>query len=456
MVLVPLPHRTPFYGLGASARLSMARVLPEGIPRETALVVGLISGSHVINHMYLVLFPPIMAILAAEFEVSLAALGVAMGVQAFVNTAFQLPYGYLADNYDRTLTLGLCLGLGALGTAILALAPTFEWLLVGQAILGIGIAGHHPSHYSLLADATPEAHRGRAFSVHGFAGNLGFAAPPVVIVGVMALPGLGWRHAFGLIAVVGALYGLVACVVLARRVSNDVTRPNVSERTPATADGTSESLVAGWRTRFVSGGREILETPAILALGVLAMVASTAHWGVTSYVVVLLEEGYGVASGTASLTLTAMFVTGAAFILVGGDLADRFTPGPILTGAYLLVTVFVLALASFALGPLAAVVAAVLAGSVGSLGTPAKDKLADVLSARADLGRNFAIVTIGIMVGNTIAPPLFGAIIETAGFEVAFASVGAVALLSALLTAVIVVRYRDGVTVPVGGQPGDD
>jgi hypothetical protein len=74
----------------------------DAVPRETALVVGLVSGSHVVNHLYLVLFPPILATLAADFGVGLAALGVAMGVQAFVNTALQLPYGY-----SLTTTTGL-------------------------------------------------------------------------------------------------------------------------------------------------------------------------------------------------------------------------------------------------------------------------------------------------------------------------------------------------------------
>ena len=113
------------------------------LPRETALVVGLVSGSHVVNHLYLVLFPPILATLAADFDVGIGALGVAMGVQALINTALQLPYGYLSDAYDRVLTLALCLGLGALGAGILAVAPSYEVLLVGQAVLGAGVGVPH-------------------------------------------------------------------------------------------------------------------------------------------------------------------------------------------------------------------------------------------------------------------------------------------------------------------------
>ena len=408
------------------------------VPRETGLVVGLVSGSHVVNHLYLVLFPPIMGTLAADFRVGLAALGFAMGLQAVVNTALQLPYGYLADNYDRTLTLGLCLGIGSLGAAILAVAPTFEWLLVGQIVVGIGVAGHHPAHFPLLSDATTEDLRGRAYSVHGLAGNLGFAAPPVVIVGVTALPGTSWRHAFGLMAAVGALYGLVACYVLWRHVDDAVTRPNPDED-PERADAASSV------ERLLAEARALWRARPILALGIVAMLASTAFWGVTSYVVVLLEEGYGVDGGIASLTLTAMFVAGAVLILVGGSLVDRFRPGPVLAAAYGLVGLTVFVLASMVVSAPVAVATAVLAGSLGSLGLPARDKLADALSARADIGRNFAVITIGIMIGNTVAPPLFGVLIETTGYPQTFGIVGGFAVLATAATVAIVVRYREGI-----------
>ncbi|MFC5134050.1 MULTISPECIES: MFS transporter [Haloferacaceae] len=410
----------------------------DSVPRETALVVGLVSGSHVVNHLYLVLFPPILATLAADFDVGLAALGIAMGVQAFVNTALQLPYGYLSDNYDRVITLALCLGLGALGAGILAVAPTFEVLLVGQAVLGAGIAGHHPSHFPLLSDASSSDLRGKAYSAHGFAGNLGFAAPPVVILGVTSLPGATWRHAFGLIAVVGAVYGAIACYVLAIHVSDEVTRPN-----PEADDARTE---AGSRlARVREELRALGASRPILGLGVVALLSSTAFWGVSSYLVVFLENGYGVASGVASLSLTAMFIAGAALILAGGVLADRFRPGTILAVAYLLVGVAVFALASELAPPIVAVGIGVLAGSLGSLGLPARDKLADLLSARSDIGRNFAVVTIGIMIGNTVAPPLFGALIESSGYRATFTLVGAFAVLAAVATVAIVARYRDGI-----------
>jgi len=420
----------------------------ESVPRETAVVVGLVSGSHVINHIYLVLFPPILTTLAADFDVGLAALGFALGVQAFVNTALQIPYGYLSDNYDRTLTLGLCLGLGSLGAGLLALAPTFEWLLAGQAVLGAGIAGHHPAHFPLLSDATDESVRGRAYSVHGFAGSLGFATPPVVIIGVTALPGTSWRHAVGLVAVLSVLYAVVAVYVLVRHVSDEVTRPNPSEDD----DRTHASSRLG---RALAELRALVRSPSVLAVGTVTMLASVAFWGIASFVVVFLEQGYGVAPDLAGLTLTAMFLGGGVLILVGGSLADRFQPGLVLAAAYLFVGLFTLALASSLVPPLLAVGLGILAGSLGSLGSPARDKLMDALSARGDIGRNFAVMTIGLMAAGVVAPPLFGTLIESAGYRPAFTLMGGIALLAAVAAVAVVIRYREDIELRRVASPGN-
>lgn len=405
---------------------------------DTALVVGLVSGSHVVNHMYLVLFPPILGLLAVDFNVTLTELGLAIGVQAFVNTAMQLPYGHLADTRDRTVALGLCLGIGSFGVLVIAAAPTFSWVVIGQALLGLGIAGHHPSHFPLLADATLETTRARAFSVHGFAGNLGFATPPVLITAVIAIPGLTWRHAFALIGAVGLLYGIIATGTLRMFVSPSVRLPH---------NEATEIIGGSLRSRLRDRAASLLAAPGILGLGLFALVASTVMWGVTTYMVVLLTDGYGLTSDTANLALSASFVVGAGFILVGGDLTDRFSPGQVLIGSYLLVVVFVFTLASMIVPPLTAAICAVLAGSVGSLSLPARDKLADGLSARGDVGKNFAVITIGIMIGNTLAPPLFGALIETSSLRMTFATVGAVAVLGVTVLLVLITRLAPDSTM---------
>ncbi|WP_458186831.1 MFS transporter [Haladaptatus sp. NG-WS-4] len=411
------------------------------ISRETALVVGLIGGAEFVNHTYLVLFPPILEILATEFDASLAMLGIAMGVQGFTNALFQLPFGYLSDNYDRRIALGLSLALSTGSVFLVAFAPTFEVLLLGQALLGIGIAGHHPTHFPLLADATPEHLRARAFSVRGFLGSLGFAAPPVFFAATLSLPGVTWRHAVAGIGLFGAVYATVTVAAFQRYVGTDLTAPGPAE------SHSGESIPFGERTRREL--RAILASPSILALAVLALVASTASWGLTSYTVVFLRDGYGLALDAANLTLSAMFVVGAVMVLVGGDLSDRFSPGPLIVGSYTVVVLFVGLLATLAIPAAVAVGSLLVVGGIRSLAGPARSKLADRLSTRGDLGRNFALITVGTMTGSALAPPLFGALISRAGLQTAFTLIAGISVVAVLVT--VFVLYRRDASSPASG-----
>ena len=419
--------------------------LPE-VPAETKLVVGLVGGAEFVNHTYLVLFPPILGLLAAEFDVTLGMLGLAMGVQGVTNAAFQLPFGYLSDDYDRRLVLGLSMGISTASVFLIALAPTFELLLVGQALLGVGVAGHHPVHFPLLAEATPEHLRARAFSVRGFLGSLGFAAPPVVVTAVVGLPGLTWRHAVGLIGLFGAGYTLLTLLAFRRYVDPGTTTPEPG--------GAGRDRPLGDRLR--AEARTVVASPAIVALALLALVASVASWSVTSYAVVLLQDGYGLGLEVANLSLTAMFVAGAVAVLGGGYLSDRFSPGPVIVSSYASVALFVGVLASLAVAPAVAVVAVVLVGGLRALGGPARSRLADVVSARADLGRNFAIVSVGTMAGSAVAPPMVGGLIEYADLRVAFLVVAGITVLAAGVALAIVRSYGDGRETAAGSTPGDD
>ncbi|ELK44467.1 transporter, major facilitator family subfamily protein, partial [Haloferax sp. BAB-2207] len=185
-------------------------------------VVGLVAGSHVVNHAYLVALAPVIGLVADDFGVSIAAVGLAIGVQGGVVTLLQLPFGYLSDARSRTLVLAISLGFGAAGIVATALAPSYPWLLASQALLGVGIAGHHPAHYPLLATASSETNRGRAYSLHALGGSLGFAVSYAIAAGVGAL-GFGWRWTVAGIAVFGAAFALVALPVAAASRANPET-----------------------------------------------------------------------------------------------------------------------------------------------------------------------------------------------------------------------------------------
>src|SRR3712207_4804595 len=75
-------------------------------------------------------------------------------------------------------------------------------LMVTAATAGIGNSIFHPADYTLLNQRVSQRRLGHAFSVHGLAGNLGWAAGPLAMAGTASL--VGWQLA-GLVAtMVGA------------------------------------------------------------------------------------------------------------------------------------------------------------------------------------------------------------------------------------------------------------
>lgn len=410
---------------------------------QSRLVVGLVGGSHLVNHAYFMLLPPVFGPLRADLGLTLAQLGVALGTVGVVVTALQLPFGSLSDARGRTPVLAISLVFGALGAALTATAGSYEWLLAASAVTGVGIAGHHPAHYPLIGAATTPDTRGRAYSVHGFTGALGFAAPPAV-VGAAATLGVDWRLAVGAIAALGAVYGAGCLWAFHRYVDEHITHP--------TSDGatdTDAALVARARREL----RAVLSSPPIVALTVLWFLTSAAGWGIKQYTAALLSSGYAVPDATANLAVSAMLTVGAVLIFAGGWLTDRHSPGPVLVGGYaaLVAVAGLLTLGSL---PVVGALALVLVLSATVDGSrPARAALADSLSTDGSAGKNFGLLTVGISGGAAVAPPVLSVVVGRFGVRAAFVAIAALGVVAIALTAVVLSVGETAVTRHA--SPGD-
>jgi MFS family permease len=87
----------------------------------------------------------------------------------------QTPVGFAVDRYGaRPFLVGGTL-IMALSISAMAFAPGV-WALWLLAILsGIGNSVIHPADYAILAGSIRQERMGRAFAMHTFTGNLGFA-----------------------------------------------------------------------------------------------------------------------------------------------------------------------------------------------------------------------------------------------------------------------------------------
>jgi MFS family permease len=417
---------------------------------QAALVVGLVGGSHVVNHMYFMLLPPVTTVAAADLGVDAAGIGLAIGLLGLVVTGLQLPFGHLSDTRGRTVVLAISLGFGAVGAALTATADSYAWLLGAQVLLGIGIAGHHPAHYPLLSAATDPGTRGRAFSVHGFTGAVGFALPPA-IVAVATQLGFGWRFPLGAIAAVGAVYAAACLWIVRRYVDDEITAPTDTSRA---GEPWSVGRVGRLPRRAAGALRGMVSRPGIVLLTVLWLLTSMGAWGIKTQTVPLLTDTYGLGPAAANAVVSAMFVLGAVLMFGGGWLTDRTSPGTVLVAGYVAFVGVTAMLATGALPVVAAGGLALVLAATIDYSRPARATLADRFSTEDDIGKNFGLVTIGISGGAAVAPPVLGWLSESAGVAASFGAMAAIGLVAIALTAVVLrADDRSAVGTP---HPGDD
>src|SRR5881397_3415463 len=140
--------------------------------------------------------------IASEFKLDPGQRGLvasATFVGMFVGAAVA---GRLADRYGRRGVFSVTLVIFSIGSALSALAPTFETLLAARIIAGLGLGGELPVAATLVSELSPRAQRGRMIVLLE-----SFWAYGTILAGIVAitiLPAYGWRWAFA----VGALPAL--------------------------------------------------------------------------------------------------------------------------------------------------------------------------------------------------------------------------------------------------------
>ena len=250
---------------------------------------------------------------------SYAALGLAVALMSATTAALQTPVGFWVDRYGaRPFLIGGTL-LMALSVAAMGLAPTFPVILALAVLSGVGNSVIHPADYAILAGSIDKGFMGRAFALHTFTGNLGFALAPPAIALMLAF--MDWRAALLLVGLLGV--PVVGAILLQSRVLHDQPKPRRQEATGPT-------------------GRALLLSRPMLLFFAFFLLSAMAGSGVQAWLVTVLGKLWGTPVLVASSALTGYMVGATAGTLVGGWIADRTRRG--LLGTVVLLTVAAMAL----------------------------------------------------------------------------------------------------------------
>jgi MFS family permease len=143
------------------------------------------------------------------------------------------------------------------------------------------------------------------------------------------------------------------------------------------------------------------------------VMAAVASGGLNGFTVTALVNLHGVGLTAANTALTALLITSAVGVLLGGWLADHTRRHDLVLVAGFCVAAAVLVLIGLLSLPIAGVVAAMaLVGLAQGAIRPSRDMMVSNIAPAGAVGTVFGWVTTGMFLGAALAPVFFGWLID--------------------------------------------
>ena len=234
----------------------------------------------------LLVLTPILASVAADFDVSTATAGQLRTISGLTAGVTAVLSGLLAARTGLRELLAVGLGLLALGSAVSAVAPHFVVLALAQVPIGIGVGLTYSAAVAAVAEWSRPEDRSRVLAV-------ALLGPPLAWVVGMPMAGAAgeasWRLSWIVVPLVLALAGLAA---LSRR------RPTPPRRSRA-------------------GLRTVLGQPGVVRWSLGELLAYSGWLGVLVFIGALFVEAHGLSVAATGLAL------GRGAVYVPGNLVFR-------------------------------------------------------------------------------------------------------------------------------------
>ncbi len=362
-------------------------------PARSRLIAAVCT-AHMMSHYYMLMLAPLFAFIRSDFNVSYTELALALTVFNVVSGVLQTPIGFLVDRIGPRVVLIAGLGLSSIAYAIAGIVDTYWVFIAMYGLAGVGNTVFHPADYSLLSHHSVPERLSQVFSFHTFAGMVGSAIAPVTLLYMQSL--FGWRGAY----LGAASFGLLVLLVLILQPEPPVeqhARPNTKKR--------AEPVDTGWR---------LLMTPPILLNFAFFVLTSIMNGGLNTYLVVALGALHSTPAAVGNMALTGLLAMNAVGVLAGGAMAGR-TAGHAAIIAASGLTVGGIVTAIVGLVDLPSVLLIILMGFSGfCVGAtyPSRDMLVRSVTPPNAYGKVFGFVSTGFNVGASIAPIMYGMLMD--------------------------------------------
>jgi FSR family fosmidomycin resistance protein-like MFS transporter len=394
---------------GATEAAALTGAAPRAPERTAFRVLGAVSVCHFLNDALQSVIPASYPILKAAYHLDFAQVGLLTLAAQLTASLLQPVVGLYTDRrpLPYSLAAGMCFTLG--GMLLLAVAPSYAFVLAAVAAVGVGSAVFHPESSRVARMASGGRH-GLAQSVFQVGGNVGSALGPLVAA-LVVLP-------FGQRSIAWFALAALAAIALLARVGR---------------------WYAGRRGAALHASRERSPLPRRRVVGAVAVLVALVFSkyfylaSLTSYYTFFLIQRFHVPVRTAQLYLFLFLGSVAAGALLGGPIGDRIGRRYVIWGSILGVLPFTLAMPYASLGwtaVLSVVIGLVLSSAFSAAVVYAQDLMPGRVGTVAGLFFGFAFGVGGV------GAALLGRLADRHGIELVYrvcAFLPAIGLLAAFL-----------------------
>lgn len=186
------------------------KIIPPGYlysKRYTNYVFSLLFLLYMFDYIDRMIVTSMFVHIEQDFGITHTQSGLLVSAVYWAIVLLTFPVSILVDLWNRTKTIGIMAAIWSIATALCALTGNLIQLVFARALIGVGEAGYAPGGTAVISGLYPEDKRSKMMGLWNASIPLGTAIG--VLLGGIIATRLGWKHAFGIVALPGFIVAVL-------------------------------------------------------------------------------------------------------------------------------------------------------------------------------------------------------------------------------------------------------